>query len=204
MITKTPIEFSEFPKMCRMSRECIITEKIYGTNGQIYIGEDGEFLVGSRSRWITPDQDNHGFARWAYANRDELLKLGPGRHFGEWWGSGIQRGYGLTKGEKRWSLFNALRWHVYGLPPQRIPCSDAREVKMQEVAPICCDVVPVLYRGLFDTAQIESNLEHLRKEGSLAAPGFMNPEGVVCFHIAGNFGMKKTIEKDEQPKTQSK
>ena len=43
-------------------------------------------------------------------------------------------------------------------------------------------------------------LEALRVRGSEAAPGFMNPEGVVIYHIAGNIGFKKTIEKDEQPK----
>src|SRR5512133_2019075 len=104
-------EFQSFGKISRLSRDMVITEKIDGTNGCIYIGEDGEFLVGSRTRWITPECDNHGFARWAYDHKDELvLGLGPGRHYGEWWGSGIQRGYDLPKGEKRFSLFNVHRW----------------------------------------------------------------------------------------------
>ena len=68
-------EFIEFPKIPRLSREIVITEKIDGTNGVIYIGEDGEFLVGSRTRWITPETDNHGFAKWVLANKEELLKL---------------------------------------------------------------------------------------------------------------------------------
>jgi hypothetical protein len=33
-------EFREFSKMARLSREIIITEKIDGTNAQIFIGED--------------------------------------------------------------------------------------------------------------------------------------------------------------------
>jgi hypothetical protein len=37
--------------------------------------------------------------------------------------------------------------------------------------------------------------------GSMAAPGFMKPEGVVVFHVAGNVGFKKTIEDDESPKS---
>ena len=37
---------------------------------------------------------------------------------------------------------------------------------------------------------------------SVAAPGFMKPEGVVVFHTAGNLGFKKTLEKDEVPKGQ--
>jgi hypothetical protein len=28
----------------------------------------------------------------------------------------------------------------------------------------------------------------------------MKPEGIVVFHVAGNVGFKKTIEKDEEPK----
>ena len=75
-------EFQEFPKIVRLSRQAIITEKIDGTNGCIFIGEDGEFLTGSRSRWITPEADNYGFSKWAYANKEELMKLGPGFHYG--------------------------------------------------------------------------------------------------------------------------
>jgi hypothetical protein len=175
------MEFAEFPKMPRLSREVLITEKIDGTNAQIAITEDGQMFVGSRTRWITPEMDNHGFARWAYEHRDELLRLGPGRHFGEWWGSGIQRGYGLERGEKRFSLFNVSRW------------SDER--------PACCHVVPVLYRGPFRTDAADDAIELLRSQGSAAAPGFMKPEGIVLFHLAGNVGFKRTIEKDEQPKS---
>ena len=90
-------EFEKFDKIARLSRNCIITEKIDGTNAQVFIGENGEFLTGSRNRWITPEDDNAGFARWALENKEKLLQLGPGRHFGEWWGSGIQRRYGLDR-----------------------------------------------------------------------------------------------------------
>lgn len=193
-------EFKEFPKIARLSRECIITEKIDGTNGQVFIGEDGEFLVGSRSRWITPEVDNHGFAKWAYDHKNELMKLGPGRHFGEWWGSGIQRGYGLQKGEKRWSLFNVSRWCLAGKEPQRIPSADPRIEKYQEVLPECCGLVPVLFRGTFSSEDCEDALDWLARNGSLASPGFMKPEGIICFHVAANIGFKKTIEKDEEPK----
>ena len=102
------MEFKSFNKIARFSREMIVTEKIDGTNGIIAIDENGEFAVGSRSRFITPETDNAGFAKWAYTNKDELLKLGVGFHYGEWWGQGIQRGYNLK--EKRFSLFNVQRW----------------------------------------------------------------------------------------------
>lgn len=191
--------FLEFPKLARLSRECIITEKIDGTNAQILITEDGQMLIGSRTRWITPEHDNHGFARWVMEHREELLQLGPGRHFGEWWGQGIQRKYGVA--EKRWSLFNVARWCLAGETPQRIPTADPRIVKMQDVLPACCSLVPVLYRGIFTTDACEAAIADLRANGSKAAPGFTKPEGIVCFHVAGDFGFKKTLEKDELPKT---
>lgn len=173
-------EFKEFQKIARLSRECVITEKIDGTNGLIYIGEDGEFLVGSRSRWITPEMDNHGFARWAMTNKDELMKLGPGYHYGEWWGLGIQRGYNMK--DKAFSLFNTSRWND------------------EAVRPKCCSVVPTLYTGMFETRAILTCLESLKTLGSVASPGFLKPEGVVIFHVQGRLLFKKTIDKDDEYK----
>ena len=176
------IPFVGFSKIPRLMREMIITEKIDGTNAQVWISDDlSEVVAGSRHHWLLPGQpDNHGFRAWVEGNRDELLKLGPGHHIGEWWGQGIQRNYGLK--EKRFSLFNTFRW------------SDAA------VRPACCHVVPVLYQGLFDTEEIDYQLYLLSLDGSRAAPGFMQPEGVVVFHVAGNLLFKRTIEKDEERK----
>lgn len=102
--------------------------------------------------------------------------------------------------EKRWSLFNVARWCLHGETPQTIPTADPRIVKTQEVLPPCCHLVPVLRRGMFSTVMAESALHELRERGSLAAPGFMKPEGIVVFHVAGDVGFKKTLEKDEMPK----
>jgi hypothetical protein len=174
------MEFREFPKISRFSREMVITEKIDGTNGVIVIGEQGEFVVGSRHRFITPDDDNMGFAKWAYAHKDELFGLGVGYHYGEWWGQGIQRGYGLK--EKRFSLFNIGRWYDATIRPE------------------CCGVVPILYSGKFSTETVKCILSDLERVGSQAAPGFMNPEGVVIFHTASRTLWKKTIKNDEYHK----
>jgi len=38
------------------------------------------------------------------------------------------------------------------------------------------------------------NLAHV---GSIAAPGFMQPEGIVIYHTSGNVLFKKTFENDE-------
>jgi hypothetical protein len=129
------------------------------------------------------------------------MLLGKGRHFGEWWGSGVQRGYGLPKGERRFSLFNTIRWCEHGQTPQRIITGDPRIEKYQEVLPACVSLVPVLYRGIFTTDACEAALNDLRQNGSKASVGFPNPEGIVCFHIAGNFGLKKTLDNDAIPKS---
>ena len=169
-------EFRGFPKLSRLSRPVVVTEKIDGTNAQIFIADDGATIqAGSRNRWVTVGNDNYGFAQWVETNKEELLKLGPGHHFGEWWGHGIQRNYAQTK--KRFSLFNTAKWGVE--------------------RPACCDVVPVLAElPTLDIYAIRKVLAGLLEKGSVAAPGFMQPEGIVIYHTHGNHLFKMT-EDDE-------
>lgn len=190
------MEFTEFPKIPRLNREVIITEKIDGTNASVTIvdaiqqphafalkGPRGHWIIcGSRSRFIHPDADNFGFARWVQTNIAQIETMGPGQHFGEWWGQGIQRGYGLT--EKRWSLFNTARWGTE--------------------RPECCHVVPVIAQGIGIDSLVSTATERLRALGSAAAPGFMKPEGIVVFHTAANSGFKVTLEKDAEHKSQTR
>lgn len=195
MTSTSESSFIEFPKIYRLRRECIVTEKLDGTNAQVFVSEapfaeaitncDGfHFGAGSRSGWLHPARDNFGFAKWVYENADELVKLGPGRHFGEWWGQGIQRRYNMT--EKRLSLFNVGRWS-----------GDDR--------PACCHVVPVLGVCLLsDSAAIDSMFEQLRAGGSVASPGFMRPEGIVIHHVPGCISFKQTFEKDVEGKGEAR
>lgn len=201
-------EFQEWPKIARLNRDCLITEKIDGTNGQILIEPAPEpqdntvcayagsgsannihsLRAGSRNRWIRlgVDQDNAGFAGWVRAHAELLFELlGPGRHFGEWYGKGIGRAYGLAG--KQFALFNVLRYRASLLADPR-----AGQVGL--------GVVPILYEGLFSTDAVKNAIARLRVEGSLAVPGFMRPEGVVVFHRHANVGFKVTLEKDELPK----
>jgi hypothetical protein len=170
--------FQAFPKIPRLNREVVVTEKIDGTNACVYIPDDESGVYAqSRSRFIVPGDDNYGFAAWVAEHSAELAQLGPGHHFGEWWGRGINRGYGLT--ERRFSLFNVHRWG--------------------ETRPACCDVVPVLARGDLQSAVSLADL-HLRIKGSVAAPGYMNPEGYIVFHTAAQAMFKVTLVGDEKPK----
>lgn len=153
------MEFKPWPKITRFEnkRPPIFTEKIDGTNACVVIGDNGEFACQSRTRFITPQDDNFGFARWAYEHQEELMKMGPGHHFGEWWGLGIQRGYGLN--EKRFSLFNTRRWGSHN--PN---------------TPTCVSVVPTL-----PIKSVEEVRSFLTENGSIAVPGWGKPEGAVMY-----------------------
>jgi hypothetical protein len=59
----------------------------------------------------------------------------------------------------------------------------------------------VLYRGIFDTNKVDMVLSMLDVLGSQAAPGFMQPEGVVIFHTASEGYFKVTLQDDGEPKT---
>ena len=202
------IPFTPFPKVARLYKPCVITEKIDGTNASItIIGPDDErrhqlehdiyryeagvtnqppitavtadnhfILAGSRKRWVTPLDDNFGFARWVAEHATELLALGPGTHFGEWYGAGVQRTYGWAG--KHFALFNTSKW---GDP---------------DVRPGCCGVVPVLAEGTFSTELMDNVMEALWFQGSsVAAPGWNGKaEGVMVYLTAPGIYLKHPFD----------
>jgi hypothetical protein len=174
------MEFEAFPKIGKIGKLFMtITQKIHGTNAQVVIqgplesvGEedtkltqykvdDDYYIVraGSKNRWIFVGDDNYGFARWVSDNAEALAKaLGPGQHFGEWAGPGINSGEGLQ--EKTFCLFDVWRYKDVELPKN-------------------VTTVPVLYEGKIDLEAIDRVMEDLKTNGSKLVPGFMRPEGVV-------------------------
>lgn len=179
MRLKPDIPLAEFQKIHRWNRAVVVTEKIDGHNARIHVNDEGtRCFAASRTRWISVEDDLDGFARWVADHHDELLRLGPGDHFGEWWGRGIRRNYGLK--ERRFSLFNATRW------------TDER--------PACCHVVPILATGLLTKLHVPGVLDVLRLSGSIAAPGFMRPEGVVVFHQPSGHLYKMTLDGNDEHK----
>lgn len=173
-------EFTEWPKIPRLNRDVTITEKIDGSNAAIWISDDGSRISAqSRTRWINPKNDNFGFAGWVDENREELSMLGPGTHFGEWFGRGIQRGYGMQ--DRRFALFNTHRWNA-------------------ENTPTIVGVVPVLWQGSYQDLDLGQIMVKLREGGSVAVPGFAKAEGVVMFHAASGQMFKVLLEGDELPK----
>ena len=204
--------FPKFPKIPRRRRPITITEKIDGTNGLISIGfapsphwagpgtfqynvprPDDSVLssliiirAGSKNRWLTPakSDDNFGFARWVWENRWNLVAdLGIGDHYGEWYGNGIQRGYELKNGDKRFALFNTYRWSDRQFATSGLGC-----------VPIICKEVDN------HEDNIQYALRLLEKSGSFCVPGFMKPEGIVIFEHASDRMSKVTLENDNEPK----
>ena len=128
----------------------------------------------SRTRLITPEDDNFGFAKWVQDNAEQLIKdLGEGHHFGEWWGKGINRGYGLEK--RRFSLFNPNKHSSV------------------------CHTVPHIRTLTFDefenTTWLETTKDEFEEFGSFAAPGYMKPEGLVIYAEKAKTYWKVIIDK---------
>lgn len=157
-------EFQKFPKITRFfDQDVIVTEKIDGTNSLVFVSEDLKMIkAGSRSRWITPEDDNYGFAKWVEENKDDLKNLGPGYHYGEWWGQGIQRKYGMSV--KVFSLFNSSRW------------SDK-----QGNRPKCCDVVPLLFQGSVNDLVTRFEFPNISKAAEKYGVTFEKPEGYMIY-----------------------
>lgn len=192
------MDFVKFNSIPRFYREWRVTEKIDGTNACVAIatldgsGEpsadrlaivhtsEGNLGVwaGSRSRWHGTEKatDNHGFAKWVAANCDDLAMLGPGYHFGEWWGQGIQRGYGLT--EKRLTLF---------YPPRHGEIPDC-------ISGLVPEIVLAAWSDVNDLIHRTSGI--LTTFGSRVAPGYMNPEGIVIQHVPSRAVFKYTFDGD--------
>ena len=205
-------QFRAWPKTPRWNRTIVVTEKIDGTNACVIVTpnegncaiktsdlvdyvtlEDQGYWVQaqSRKRLITVGDDNHGFAQWVEKNSVALVEiLGPGYHYGEWWGQGIQRRYGMD--HKRFSLFNVGRWN--------------RDVLSCSVQGL--DVVPTLFHGTLDHQELVDVEFDLREQGSLAAEqagggvGFP-AEGYMIWHSASRQIYKVLLEGDDISKTEA-
>lgn len=181
--------FKSWPKIPRLENEVYhITEKIDGTNACVVIQHRSDMNRGvwetmplveiegfgiwaqSRTRLITPEEDNYGFAKWVQDNAEQLIKdLGEGYHFGEWWGRGINRGYGIE--DRRFSLFNPT--------------------KHSEV----CYNIPSIFSGNHLLGLVSASKAELSEKGSLAVPGYMKPEGLVVYAEKAKCYWKVVIDK---------
>ena len=212
------IEFQAWPKTPRLFRDIVITEKVDGTNSAIIISEpmpkdepadenalytierDGlyyDVAAQSRKRLITPGKttDNFGFAKFVQENAEKLFDLlGPGRHFGEWWGHGIQgryndnaiggknmRGFALFNVEKHDGLYEWFHGGDFD---------------------VLVEAMPVLYRGPFSEGAIRDILNEMKVNGSMVSP-FNKAEGIVVYHTQSRQVYKYTIDNDDAAKGNS-
>lgn len=102
------------------------------------------------------------------------MKLWVWFHYGEWYGSKIQRWYGLK--EKRFALFY-----------------------VKNELPSCCETVPLLYKWDLNDTIIQECLNDLKVNGS-RINNMPNPEGIVIYHTQSNQVYKVLIENDNIPK----
>lgn len=96
-------------------RRFLGTVKLHGTNAGISCTPDGEIIYRSRSRIITPDDDNYGFARHMASEHDTVCDVlssiaSNGQMvtiFGEWCGAGVQGGVAIGAERKMFVVFAA-------------------------------------------------------------------------------------------------
>ena len=185
---------------------CVISEKIDGTNGLIEIqnkannSNTGSMIVkfGSRNRYISFSDDNAGFANFfrhyekkfknmakeiiasSYnedSQTDEIpTENYPLRIYGEWFGKGIQRGYGLDdKYFMPFSSFYAEHMIKAGIPNIMMP--------------------NIMYTGKF-SLEVVDNCMNCLTSGSFhnLITNYDNPEGIVIYFPKYNFRLKQTFE----------
>ena len=170
-------ELKEYPKTTRLYSPVTISEKLDGSCCSVLIDDLGkEFYCQSKSKIITPQDDYKGFAKWVEDNKETILEdLGPGDHYGEFYGAGLGRSYGLK--EKYFALFNTRRFSGATFKTPNL------------------QVVPILYEGPFTDDIVQETCEKLADFGSVAVPGFMRPEGVCVFWTHDNTIKKVPFDK---------
>lgn len=177
-------EFEAWPKTLHVDKvlgKVIVTEKIDGTNACLFFYPNGEMFVQSRNRIITPDQDNAGFAKWAYRNQKDLFYIfGPGRHYGEWWGHKIGRTYDMTYNV--FSVFNNGRFYKTEANSNDSMSTRAHEMGLGEEI----SAVPHIFTGMYGSPEMDGAIDAFSGGMSLAALEYgieyPNPEG-VCFYF---------------------
>ena len=88
------------------------TVKLHGTNACIHKSKQGEYSFQSRNRLITKESDNCGFVHeMSQKPLDELLREFDGKDvyvYGEWCGTGIQKGVAISQLPKMFVVFEVI------------------------------------------------------------------------------------------------
>lgn len=184
-------KFVAYPKTRRLEDETVtISEKVDGTNGVLFIHKphlcdvlngstDAPYiLAGCRSRWLKDDDtkswDNHGFGKWVAENAQALHALPEGFHYGEWYGKGINHGYGMK--ERRFMLFNRKRYENLTYLP-----------KCVELETIIEDDVPV--------AELSSVIDRIKNKATVNG-SFHIPESGMVEGLIMRFKLSARVYKE--------
>lgn len=203
------IEFRSWGKTPRLFRDVVITEKIDGTNCAVIIEQvsntsDREgvlvfqevggalYAVGaqSKNRLIYPGKttDNYNFAQWVQENAEQLVEaFGPGHHFGEWWGKGIQNRYDVDY--RTFSLFNTAKHADLFFHTNLLNDVD-----------VTVESVPILFEGEFSEEAVQRVAREMLKNGSFAVPHAANPEGICIYHTQSKQVYKYTFDNNDKGK----
>ena len=152
----------EFKKFQKIKREEMLyvrcSQKINGTNCHV-VFDNGKWLAASKNRYLKKDSDHFGFYRFVEENYIELFNiLGPGTHYGEWCGKGIQNGEGLSN--RHWVLFSQKYVNILNFTKKNI-----LENHICYKAPIIIQGRPVDFR-LKTVKEIENKALNFISRGS--------------------------------------
>ena len=79
--------------------------KLHGTNAGVLIKPTGQVIAQSRKRFITPGDDNMGFAQWVESKKEWFSSFKDPMFsviiYGEWCGNGIARGTAISQLDKK-------------------------------------------------------------------------------------------------------
>jgi hypothetical protein len=111
-VVKAEREWAAYHNVSPRKRRFLGTVKLHGTNAGITLTKAGDILYRSRTRIITPDDDNYGFALAMSVHESDIraallpyAKDGDVTVFGEWCGAGIQSNVGVSALEKMLVVF---------------------------------------------------------------------------------------------------
>lgn len=174
--------FPKYPKTLRYENlRVVITEKIDGTNGLIEISPDG-VRFGSRNCYLNEHKDNYGFFNFFSQFENRIMESfspeydGLVHIYGEWFGAGIQRTYGLKE--------------KYFMPFSPYWANTLIEVGVPNIVP------PYqFYAGKMDSVREEMAFQTLKEEGSQLVPGWKRPEGIIIHYLDNNLKIKRTLDK---------
>ena len=149
--------------------ECLVFPKIDGTNGSLWIGDDGQLCAGSRNRELSLDDDNAGFMAWAVSDPKiaaYFQQFPNHRLYGEWLVPHSLKTY-REDAWRRFYVFDVMRDDTY------VPFGEYEDYLKQHGIDY---IVPI---SIMRNASYEQFINQLAKNVFLIEDGKGAGEGIV-------------------------